>query len=239
VGIDDEIHIGGDKQAWGEFRVLNGSRILYSTTETLKASGLPPIKAKDAGMPISVAGLNALSSFQLFADQPSATEYPFDFNNAHYNWATAKLYCGPNAPYMPIVRIDLPSGPTERSIGDVVQFQGSAFYFDGVTAITDPAAFQWNVILVHCQVWFIGEYLSTAILLRIGTVSPCSGILVSSTLRIGQHLWIYGQLCGHGPCAGLGTVLLFPDQLGGHRRLRTERSRCQDGAGEGILGCLG
>ncbi len=151
VGIDDEIHIGGDKEAWGEFRVLNGSRILSSTTETLKARGLPPIKAKDPAMPISVTGLNSLSSFQLFADQPNATAYPFDFNNGHYNWATVKLYCGPDAPYMPIIRIDSPTGPTERSIGDVVQFRGSAFYYDRVTAITDPAAFQWTVLLIHCQ----------------------------------------------------------------------------------------
>jgi hypothetical protein len=65
----------------------------------------------------------------------------------------------------------------EYRIGDTVSFSAMARYWDGTTAITTPRAFEWNVVLVHCQVWFIGEYLSTAILSRVATVLPSQGYL--------------------------------------------------------------
>lgn len=156
VGIDDEIHVNGTNQtAWADFSVKSGvkdgAKSLYSSTTALKARGLAPIKARDPALQVTVTNLHLVSSLLLVADRPGPLSlYSFNFANAHYDWATAKLYCGPDAPYMPTVMITTPLGPTERTIGDVVPFAGRAFYYDG-TEIKDPNAFQWNVVLVHCQ----------------------------------------------------------------------------------------
>ncbi|KAI9024654.1 hypothetical protein DFJ74DRAFT_665739 [Hyaloraphidium curvatum] len=155
VGIDDEIHIGrGEQAAWAEFVVRtgqsNGLRLLYSTTDVRQAQGLAPLRARDPAWRISITNLTRWSGLRLVGNRPDPARYPFDFDNAHLDWASARLYCGPEAPYLPDVQITAPTGAPEAAIGQTVQFSGRATNWDG-TEITAAASFEWNVVLVHCQ----------------------------------------------------------------------------------------
>lgn len=154
VGIDDEIWLKGPTQAWGEFTVYNGDMksLLYNSTASRSTEGKQAVKVRELAYQVSVTNLDQINGITLNADMPRQGKYPFNFLNAHYDWASAKLYCGPDAPYVPIVNILTPKpGKTEYAIGQTVQFTGEAYYWDGKTKITNPGMFAWNVVLVHCQ----------------------------------------------------------------------------------------
>lgn len=156
VGIDDEIHLGGEKTAWGEFQVTAGlettAKVLYSSSAERAKRGLPPLKARDAPYEVVVTNLTEITSFVLRAARPEPiATYAFDSVWAHYDWTSVRLYCGPDAPYLPVVEILTPVGAAEYAIGDTVRFSARAWYWDRTTQITDPSAFSWNIVLVHCQ----------------------------------------------------------------------------------------
>lgn len=156
VGIDDEIHVlGGVKKAFGEFAISSFAddrwKEVYSTTKDLAKEKRGPLKALQQAYPITVTNLSSVSSIRLIARRPNPLPLRFPQVNEHYDWAWAKLYCGPDAPYLPIPKIISPVGRAEYKIGDNVTCNGRATYYDGKTAITDPAMFSWNVLLMHCE----------------------------------------------------------------------------------------
>jgi hypothetical protein len=61
------------------------------------------------------------------------------------------LYCGPDAPYLPVITIQSPNPTREFAIGQRVNFSAVAQYYDLKTQITDGASFKWDVNLAHCQ----------------------------------------------------------------------------------------
>jgi hypothetical protein len=124
VGIDDEINLGGAQPAWGDFVVRSRSQIHYQLNRPPTST---PIASGEAARTIEITGLDKYSILRLVASRPlPVSSYPFNTSNANYDWGSARLYCGPDAPYLPIVKIDSPTGVAEYSIGDTVQFSGSA-----------------------------------------------------------------------------------------------------------------
>lgn len=156
VGVDDEIHIGGEKTAWGEFIIKSGpqegSKTLYSLQADRAKQNWPPIKSRNPASTITITNLTDVASLQLIATRPlPLATYPFNYTYGHYDWASLKLYCGPDAPYLPFVVINTPVGAAEYKIGDVVKFSGRALFYTKKVEIFNPDSFSWSVVLVHCQ----------------------------------------------------------------------------------------
>ncbi len=202
VGIDDEINIGGMKPAWGDFVVRSGpSNILYQMNTP--PSSLP-ITSGEAARTIEITGLDKYPMIQLLASRPQpAASYPFNTSDAHYDWASARLYCGPDAPYLPIVKIDSPTGVVEYSIGDTVPFSGSAKFYTGLVDITDPASFSWTVVLVHCQGYLCHQHQ------EVGSLSGRSGSFLVSDHSAGtteQYYFYEIQLTVRDGCGRSDTA---------------------------------
>lgn len=153
VGVDDEVRRFYGNWAYnvtGEWSVISADTgaTLYNSTRALGR----PIKLGDNPVSVDVKNLHLHNAITLNAQVPlriNPVSYN-DFTPAHLDWAETKMYCGPKAPYTPIITMMTPLPGTRVLPGGKVAFSAKAVAWDGATPIP-PSGFLWTVDLVHCQ----------------------------------------------------------------------------------------
>jgi hypothetical protein len=112
-------------------------------------------KQQKVGTPpaaFDVRNLQRFNTVTLLANIPARLPRMLarDFQPAHLNWAEAKLYCGPRAPYAPIINMVEPVLTFIAQPNEVVRFSASATYWDKRTPV--PLQYwRWDINLIHCQ----------------------------------------------------------------------------------------
>ncbi|KAI9005748.1 hypothetical protein DFJ74DRAFT_691983, partial [Hyaloraphidium curvatum] len=127
-------------------RILDTNRLVWnSTTARRMRLGQNP-------MPFDIRNLQRYNRVQLDAAVPPALDprRADVWTPAHLNWAEVKAYCGPRAPYAPIITMTSPPEGFAAQPNSMVRFSARATYWDRRTPV--PASmFRWDINLVHCQ----------------------------------------------------------------------------------------
>lgn len=153
VGVDDEVlknapagTLTFDNKGFGEFIVKADGQVVHNHsafTGTYAKTGVVATK-------LEVKDLHLASDLGLYAWKPYGNSMPMaDTSANHYDWAEARIYCGPDAPYLPSVDISYPEPKNSYALGEDVVFSGTVTAFDGSTL--PEASYNWYVNLVHCQ----------------------------------------------------------------------------------------
>jgi hypothetical protein len=100
---------------------------------------------------IDIAGLQNVSTLSLYSMRPWAGSMPLGGKAvAGMNWGDARIYCGPDAPYLPTVEILSPSLVNSVGLNATVKFEGRGY--DGISqALLGTDKYTWYINLLHCQ----------------------------------------------------------------------------------------
>jgi glucose/arabinose dehydrogenase len=128
VGVDDEV--GGNGSLI--FRVYGDGALLYDSGAMTGATATKTVN-------VSVAGVAQL---RLNVDPNGVKSYD------HADWASARVTCGGSVNAPPVPTIGAPAPGLLVSVGDVVQYSGSAT--DPEDGVIDPATLSWQVNINHC-----------------------------------------------------------------------------------------
>jgi hypothetical protein len=153
VGIDDEVLKGAPAgtltfadKGFGEFILKGDGQVIHNHSDFTGAYAKTGVMATQ----MEVENLHRYSDLGLYAWKPWANQMPMaDTTANHLDWAEARIYCGPDSPYIPKVDISYPEPKNTFNLGDDIIFSGTITAFDG-SALT-PQSYQWYVNLVHCQ----------------------------------------------------------------------------------------
>lgn len=160
VGVDDEV---GRFYPWwrnaslatvggGEFTVKDASpgrasdKVLWNST---RARPYMRIRYGTKAIPFNIKRLGGISKIRLEARVPARlAEIKYsDYTAAHLDWVEPKLYCGPRAPYAPIINLVTPPEGFIAKPGANVKFSATATYWDGTTPIPGGKMFwKWWVV---------------------------------------------------------------------------------------------
>ncbi|KAI9032345.1 Sorbosone dehydrogenase-domain-containing protein [Hyaloraphidium curvatum] len=141
VGIDDQDAASG---ARAEFIVKLDGRVFWNST--LWNYGRP-LRAGDPPLAVDIKGIQGVSDIGLYGFHPWDVD-PSTPGSA-VDWADARIFCGPDSPYMPTVTIANPIPRNSFRVNDTVAFSGSAMDFNR-NAIP-PENLHWYINLLHCQ----------------------------------------------------------------------------------------
>jgi hypothetical protein len=157
VGVDDETQkFYGDnaRNGEGEFILRNmdtaARPVLYNSSRSVRrrlVGGASPAFVDRRNLQsVSRMLMEAVVPKQRFGGRtPSNVWRP-----AHLDWAETKLYCGPRAPYAPIIKILSPAPGAAVLPNSNVSFSATATFWDRKTPIP-ASAFNWDINLIHCQ----------------------------------------------------------------------------------------
>ncbi|KAI9016642.1 Sorbosone dehydrogenase-domain-containing protein [Hyaloraphidium curvatum] len=145
VGIDDAAGVRyitavSKRKALGEFVVKADGRTVRNYTE---------IPAGQPATVVDVSELQDVTDLGLYGWRPQGNTMAMNTSISFLDWADPKLYCGPDAPYMPVVRITFPTRKNAFGVDENVVFEGSVSDYKG-----DPlpaSSYSWYINLIHCQ----------------------------------------------------------------------------------------
>jgi len=139
VGIDDEVFercvgrgndcrdIANGVKALGEFILRRDNGVAAWNSSRVLGR---PMRAGDAPLKVELANLVGVQTLVLNGYAPKGNTIVMDKWYNHLNWANAKLYCGPDGPYLPKVEITSPSPVNEVPLNAMVRFSGRATTWD-------------------------------------------------------------------------------------------------------------
>ena len=157
IGIDDEVltkcigqgtdckDIKNYVKALGEFNIRKDNSWAYNSTKAIGRA----IHAGDLPTKVDIRNLTGTETLTLLGYAPKGNTMVIDKTYNHLNWANPKLYCGPDAPFVPIVEILQPLPLNSVKLNSVVRFQGRATTWDGKPL--PASALTWIIELLHCQ----------------------------------------------------------------------------------------
>jgi hypothetical protein len=140
VGIDDEVFercvgrgndcadIKAGVKALGEFVIRKDNSVAAWNSSRVLGR---PIRAGDAPLKMEITNLTGVKNLILNGYAPKGNTLIMDKWYNHLNWANAKLYCGPDAPYLPRVEITAPVPVNQVPLNAMVRFSGRATTWDG------------------------------------------------------------------------------------------------------------
>lgn len=146
VGIDDSAGIRysdavENRKALGEFVIK---------ADGVTVRNLTQLPAGQPAQVVDVSELQEVTDLGLYGWRPWGNTMPMgDPSLSFLNWADPKVYCGPDAPYMPIVKITFPTAKNAFSVGDNVVFEGKAMDYN-MTPLPETS-YSWYINLIHCQ----------------------------------------------------------------------------------------
>jgi len=178
VGVDDESKGVGA----AEFVIRNGrGSTLWNST---RARNNVFLKAGDLPFAVDIRNLHTLDALNLWGLRPWANTIPTSlYPQTSIDWGNARLFCGPDAPYLPTVSIVTPVRTKTFNIEESISFSGQAFDFKG--AAIDPANFFWMINLIHCQ----GPLCHTHFVVQLDGVASGSFIASDHALASAQYFY--------------------------------------------------
>jgi hypothetical protein len=152
VGVDDqsgiqdaENHRTQEKLALGEF-IIKTNGATWWNHSAIRGSFM---RAGDTPETIDLIHLENVTDLGLYGYKPWGNTYSMDESLNFLDWGEAKLFCGPESPYMPVVDITFPEPKNKFGLNEDVVFTGIVQTFDNKDL---PAStYEWYINLIHCQ----------------------------------------------------------------------------------------
>jgi hypothetical protein len=146
VGLDDE---ASSHNTETEFTIHADDTLVWNSTNVLGRTmrgRAAPLSFDLSGQPGTAGAILGASRLTLRAKALGGADQAVD---NHANWAQPMLYCGPDAPFLPKIKIQYPQDNAQVHIGDKQWFTGTATDYAGT-----PIPWQnlrWTVNMVHGQ----------------------------------------------------------------------------------------
>lgn len=145
VGVDDETKPNGR----GEFLLYADNKLRWNSTAAnggkFLSSGATPL-AFDIGHFTNMGNLLGVSKLRLSARPPVGFKPE---NPDHLDWGELRVFCGPDAPYVPRIWINSPEPDLIAKPGELVFFSGGAKDWKGNAIPWQTLS--WTVNIVHGQ----------------------------------------------------------------------------------------
>ena len=143
VGIDDQS--ASERGAGAEFIVKLDGRTFWNSTVWNYGR---PLRLGDPPLSIDIKGIQSISDIGLYGFFPYGVE-PSSQHGVALDWGDARIFCGPESPYLPTVTINSPEPRNMYRLNDTVEFSGSAT--DHSRNAIPASQLMWYINLLHCQ----------------------------------------------------------------------------------------
>lgn len=134
-----------NRVALGEYVIKADGQVLFNLSARMGTY----MRAGDLPQTIDLIHLEWYSDLGLYGYKPWGNAMNMDATLNFLDWGEAKMYCGPDSPYLPAIDITYPESKNLFGLNDQVVFSGIVSTYDDKPL--PEASYQWYINLIHCQ----------------------------------------------------------------------------------------